>query len=130
MVSLVLRSLFQHTTRMLQLSQVSKRYDNSEVLAPTDLQVPNGETRVIIGPSGCGKSTLLRLIAGLIQPDSGSISFRGIVLEPANILQLRQRMVYVIQEGGLFPHLDVRDNVTVMARHLRRKPGWIEARVT
>ena len=114
---------------MLRLSQVSKRYGDTEVLAPTDLQVPNGETRVLIGPSGCGKSTLLRLIAGLIQPDSGSISFEGIVLAPDNILQLRQRMGYVIQEGGLFPHLNVRDNVTVMARYLRRNAGWIEERL-
>ena len=114
---------------MLQLTQVSKRYGDSEVLAPTDLQVPNGETRVLIGPSGCGKSTLLRLIAGLIEPDSGSISFESTVLMPGNILHLRQRMGYVIQEGGLFPHLNVRDNVTVMARYLRRDPGWIEARL-
>jgi osmoprotectant transport system ATP-binding protein len=114
---------------MLQLTQVSKRYGDSEVLAPTDLQVPNAETRVLIGPSGCGKSTLLRLIAGLIQPDSGTISFEGTVLVPGNILQMRQRMGYVIQEGGLFPHLNVRDNVTVMARYLRRDPGWIEARL-
>ena len=115
---------------MLQLSKVSKRYGDTEVLAPTDLQVPNGETRVLIGPSGCGKSTLLRLIAGLIQPDSGSISFEGSTLAPENILQLRQRMGYVIQEGGLFPHLNVRDNVTVMARYLRRDRGWIEQRLT
>ncbi|MBT8127841.1 MAG: ATP-binding cassette domain-containing protein [Gammaproteobacteria bacterium] len=114
---------------MLQLSQVSKRYGDTEVLAPMDLQVPSGETRVLIGPSGCGKSTLLRLIAGLIQPDSGSIRFEGIVLTPDNILTLRQRMGYVIQEGGLFPHLNVRDNVTVMARYLRRNLGWIEARL-
>lgn len=114
---------------MLQLSQVSKRYGDTEVLAPTDLRVPSGETRVLIGPSGCGKSTLLRLIAGLIQPDSGSIRFEGIVLTPDNILKLRQRMGYVIQEGGLFPHLNVRDNVTVMARYLRRNLAWIEARL-
>lgn len=115
---------------MLQLSQVSKRYGDTEVLAPTDLQVPSGETRVLIGPSGCGKSTLLRLIAGLIQPDSGSISFEGILLTPDNILGLRQRMGYVIQEGGLFPHLNVHDNVTVMARYLRRDSGWIDERLT
>ena len=115
--------------RMLQLSQVSKRYAGTEVLAPTDLQVPSGETRVLIGPSGCGKSTLLRLIAGLIQPDSGSISFEDTVLSPDNILQLRQRMGYVIQEGGLFPHLSVRDNVAVMARYLRRDPAWINDRL-
>ena len=92
--------------------------------------MPAGETLVLIGPSGCGKSTLLRLIAGLIQPDSGTITLEGTVLTPENILQVRQRMGYVIQEGGLFPHLTVRDNVTVMARYLRRDPDWIDARLT
>ena len=98
---------------MLESSQASKLYGGALALAPTDLQVPSGETLVLIGPSGCGKSTLLRLIAGLIQPDSGTIAFEGTELSSENILQTRQRMGYVIQEGGLFPHLTVRDNVTV-----------------
>lgn len=114
---------------MLKLSQVSKRYGETVALAPSDLQVPAGETLVLIGPSGCGKSTLLRLIVGLIQPDSGSITLDGTALTPANILQTRQRMGYVIQEGGLFPHLTVRDNVIVMARYLRRDTDWIETRL-
>jgi osmoprotectant transport system ATP-binding protein len=119
----------QHTVGMLLLSQISKCYDHTQALSPTDLQVPSGETLVLIGPSGCGKSTLLRLIAGLIQPDSGSISFEGTALTPANVLQARRRMGYVIQEGGLFPHLCVRDNVTVMARYLRRDADWIDVRL-
>lgn len=114
---------------MLQLSQVSKRYGDAQALYETDLRVPDGETLVLIGPSGCGKSTLLRLIAGLVQPDNGTISFAGNPLTPATILQARRRMGYVIQEGGLFPHLNVRDNVTVMARYLRRDAAWIEARL-
>ena len=114
---------------MLVLSQVSKHYGDTQALDSTDLQVPAGETLVLIGPSGCGKSTLLRLIAGLLQPDSGAITFEGTALTPANILQARQRMGYVIQEGGLFPHLTVRDNVTVMARFLQRDAGWIESRL-
>lgn len=114
---------------MLVLSQVSKRYSDIQALAPTDLEVPAGETLVLIGPSGCGKSTLLRLIAGLIQPDFGRISLDGTALTPANILQARQQMGYVIQEGGLFPHLTVRDNVTVMARYLHRDTGWIDSRL-
>ncbi len=114
---------------MLVLLQVSKRYGDTQALAPTDLPVPACETLVLIGPSGCGKSTLLRLIAGLIQPDSGAITFEGSVLTPANILQARQRMGYVIQEGGLFPHLTVRDNVTVMARYLRRDASRIASRL-
>jgi osmoprotectant transport system ATP-binding protein len=114
---------------MLALSQVSKHYDETLALAPTDLEVSAGETLVLIGPSGCGKSTLLRLIAGLIQPDSGSITFEGMALTPATILAARRRMGYVIQEGGLFPHLSVRDNVTVMARYLQRDHDWIESRL-
>jgi len=119
----------QHTSRMLVLSQVSKRYGGTQALAATDIQVSNGETLVLIGPSGCGKSTLLRLIAGLIQPDSGTITFEGRVLTPANIRLARRRMGYVIQEGGLFPHLNVRENVTVMARYLRRDAAWIDDRL-
>jgi len=114
---------------MLQLSQVSKSYGEAQALYETDLRVPDGETLVLIGPSGCGKSTLLRLIAGLVQPDSGTISFAGKALTPTTIMQARRRMGYVIQEGGLFPHLSVRDNVTVMARYLRRDPAWIESRL-
>ena len=114
---------------MLELSQVSKYYGGTVALTTTDLRVPPDETLVLIGPSGCGKSTILRLIAGLIQPDSGSIIFDGSALLPANILENRQRMGYVIQEGGLFPHLTVYDNVTVMARYLNRNPAWIDARV-
>jgi len=114
---------------MLILSSVSKRYNDTIVLAPTDLQVPAGETTVLIGPSGCGKSTLLRLMVGLIQPNTGNITLGGTKLEPTNLLDMRQRMGYVIQEGGLFPHLAVRDNVTVMARYLRRDADWIAHRL-
>ena len=114
---------------MLILSSVSKRYNDTIVLAPTDLQVPAGETTVLIGPSGCGKSTLLRLIVGLIQPNTGNITLEGTKLEPTNLLEMRQRMGYVIQEGGLFPHLTVRDNVTVMARYLRRDADWVAHRL-
>jgi len=119
----------KHAAWMLVLSQVSKRYGDTQALAPTELQVPAGETLVLIGSSGCGKSTLLRLVAGLVQPDSGTISFEGAALTPANILQARQRMGYVIQEGCLFPHLTVRDNMTVMARYLHRDATWIASRL-
>jgi len=114
---------------MLALSQVSKRYGDSLALAHCDLHAPAGKTVVLIGPSGCGKSTLLRLIAGLIPADTGTVTFSGETLSQDNILQARRRMGYVIQEGGLFPHLAVRDNVTVMARYLRRDAKWIDARL-
>jgi osmoprotectant transport system ATP-binding protein len=115
---------------MLVLSQISKRYGDTVALAPTDLEVPAGETLVLIGPSGCGKSTLLRLITGLVQPGSGSITLNGTSLTPTTILGARRKMGYVIQEGGLFPHLSVRDNATVMARYLKRDSGWIDSRLS
>ena len=78
----------------------------------------SGKTTVLIGPSGCGKSTLLRLIIRLVEPDSGSIEFDGKPVTSENIDASRRRIGYVIQEGGLFPHLTARANVLLMARHI------------
>lgn len=105
---------------MLELKGVSKIYGATAALVPTDLTIPAEQTTVLIGPSGCGKSTLLRLMIGLIWPDSGTVQFENVPLRPAKILLLRHKMGYVIQDGGLFPHLTARGNVTLMAQHL----GW------
>src|SRR6516162_8598815 len=110
---------------MLQLVGVSKSYHGALALHPTDLTVPAGRTTVLIGPSGCGKSTLLRLMAGLIRPDTGAVTFDGVPITPANARQLRQRIGFVVQDGGLFPHLTARGNAALMARHL----GWPRERV-
>jgi osmoprotectant transport system ATP-binding protein len=110
---------------MIELRGVSKAYQNILVLSPTDLEIPAGRTTVLIGPSGCGKSTLLRLMIGLIRPDTGVIRFEGTELTPLNAPGLRLKMGYVIQDGGLFPHLTARDNVILMARHL----GWAGERI-
>jgi osmoprotectant transport system ATP-binding protein len=103
---------------LVQLVGVSKRYGDAIALYPTNLSVQSGKTTVLIGPSGCGKSTLLRLIIHLIEPDSGSIELNGKSVTPDNINALRRRIGYVIQEGGLFPHLTARANVLLMARHI------------
>lgn len=105
---------------MFELRGVSKSYDGRAVLEPSDLLAPAGSTTALIGPSGSGKSTLIRLMIGLTRPDRGEVSFDGTLLTADNALLLRQRMGYVIQEGGLFPHLTAHDNVTLMAHHL----GW------
>jgi osmoprotectant transport system ATP-binding protein len=110
---------------MLELTGVAKAYRGSVVLYPTDLTVPNGKTTVLIGPSGSGKSTLLRLMIRLIEPDTGTVRFQGVELTPANVRPMRRRMGYVVQDGGLFPHLTARNNVTLMARHV----GWDAKRI-
>src|SRR6266481_9664 len=106
---------------LIQLVDVSNRYREDIALRLTSLSVARGKTTVLIGPSGCGKSTLLRLIIGLVEPDSGSIEFDGAPIGPDNIDNVRRRTGYVIQEGGLFPHLTARNNATLMARYLGRK---------
>ena len=113
----------------LQLIGVSKRFGPNQALAAMDLQArPHGIT-MIIGPSGCGKSTLLRLMIGLIQPDSGVVQLDGMVLSPANVQAVRRKMGYVIQEGGLFPHLSAGQNVTLMARYLDWSSELIQERL-
>jgi osmoprotectant transport system ATP-binding protein len=109
---------------MLRFARVEKRYGGAVALAGVDLDCPENRTTVLIGPSGCGKSTLLRLAAGLIRPDVGEVWFEGALLEPETLRAARLRMGYVIQEGGLFPHLTIRRNVTLMAREL----GWARTR--
>ena len=95
--------------------------------------VENGEvpgvTTVLIGPSGCGKSTLLRLMICLIRPDTGTVSFDGRAVHEGDVLELRRHMGYVIQDGGLFPHLSARGNAALLARHLGWDEGRVEARL-
>ena len=114
---------------MIALENVSKTYGGQVALASTALTFAAGRTTALIGPSGCGKSTLLRLIVGLVRPSSGRVSIGGEALRTDNLNQLRHRMGYVIQDGGLFPHLTAGDNVTLLARHLERPAQWIAARV-
>jgi osmoprotectant transport system ATP-binding protein len=110
---------------MLQLLGITKSFGGAVALHRTDLTVPAGRTTVLIGPSGCGKSTLVRLMAGLLQPDDGTVLFDGVPLTPDNAVAVRRRIGFVVQDGGLFPHLTARGNVTLMARHL----GWDAGRI-
>ena len=114
---------------MLKLTNISKHYNNEQGLYPFSCVVEKGQTSVVIGPSGCGKSTLLRLVTGLLQPDSGEIHIEGQQLTTVNLASLRLRMGYVIQEGGLFPHMTARANVSVMAKHLDWDAQRIDERI-
>jgi len=111
---------------MIVLDGIERRFGTRQALAGVSLQISRGACLALVGPSGCGKSTLLRVINGLVRPDSGRVTIDGQPLTDGNLRALRLRMGYVIQEGGLFPHLTARDNVTLMARHL----GWPAARIT
>ncbi len=114
---------------MIELMNVSKTFNNIAALQSFNLKIAAGITTVLIGPSGCGKSTLMRLIIGLLRPDRGQVYFEGREIVPKIVLSLRQKMGYVIQEGGLFPHLTAGANVTLMARHLKWDRHRIEQRL-
>jgi osmoprotectant transport system ATP-binding protein len=109
---------------MVELEALEKRYGLAHALGPIDLVLDRGTT-ALIGPSGCGKSTLLRLIMGLIRADGGRVRFDGVPLDDTTITDVRRRIGYVIQDGGLFPHLTAEDNVALLARHL----GWAAAKI-
>jgi len=111
---------------MLRLMEITKRFQGEPALEGVSLEMPEGETTVLIGPSGCGKSTLLRIIVGLISPDAGRVFLNGRELHAETMLEERHAMGYVIQEGGLFPHLTARGNVTLAAETL----GWSRERMS
>lgn len=111
---------------MLELQDVSKSYGRSVALQPIQFTFEAGKTTVLLGPSGCGKSTIIRILLGLIKPDTGRVLFAGAPLSPDTVHGLRHRMGYVVQDGGLFPHLTARGNVTLLARYL----GWQPERIT
>jgi osmoprotectant transport system ATP-binding protein len=111
---------------MMELRGVSVKVGERATLQPTDLQIPAGKTTVLLGPRDGGKSTLLRLLLLLDEPTTGQILFEGKPVTKANARETRQRMGYVAQDAGLFPHLTALGNLGFQARRL----GWDEERIT
>jgi len=111
---------------MLEFDHVSKRFGSILALDSVTLRCEAKRTTALLGPSGCGKSTLLRCAVGLLWPDAGSVRIDSQRLSESRAIEVRKHIGYVIQEGGLFPHIDVFSNVALMARYLR----WDRARIT
>jgi osmoprotectant transport system ATP-binding protein len=109
---------------MIAVRRVSKRYGAAVALEDVSLEVASGTTHVLLGSSGSGKSTVLRVILGLVAPDAGEALVGGVAVTPSVRHQLGGRIGYVVQEGGLYPHLTVADNVGLPAEAV----GWARAR--
>jgi len=108
----------------VEIRGVSKRYTEAPILRGVDLDIRAGELFFLLGPSGCGKSTLLRILAGLVEADSGTIRFDG-----EDILALppeKRRTAMVFQNYALWPHLSVFDNVAFAPRNTGKKRSEIE----
>ena len=115
---------------MIQLENVTKQFaGGSNAVLNLTLDLPDGETCVLIGPSGCGKTTTLRMINRLIDPDSGRILVDGVDTRGVDPAALRLKMGYVIQSTGLFPHMTVGDNVGTVPRLWRWDKERIRKRV-
>lgn len=113
---------------MIKAQKVSKSF-GQKVLDNVSISIPKGNTMSLIGPSGCGKSTLLRIIMGLIEADSGKVIIDGERMQESSKLSLRRKMGYVIQKGGLFPHLTVRDNLCLLTDFLNWSKSKEEERI-
>jgi len=114
---------------MLAIDKLRKSYSGHVVLQTISHEFQANRTTAVVGPSGCGKTTLLRLLLGLVEPDSGVVTYDGTALTASNADELRHKVGYVIQDGGLFPHLTARDNVTLLAKYLGLSGVDINARL-
>jgi polar amino acid transport system ATP-binding protein len=106
---------------LIQVRNLVKQFDAQTVLNGVDLDIAEGDLRVIMGPSGCGKSTLLRCFNRLVEPTSGSIVFKGqnIMDADVDVRALRQSIGFVFQQFALYRHLNVVANITLALRKLK-----------
>lgn len=114
---------------MIQFRSIEFGFAGQRLFKDFNLNIVAGRSTALMGSSGSGKSTLLRLILGLLTPDAGEIVVGGEPLTADRLIDIRRRTGYLIQSGGLFPHLTARDNVTLMARRSGWNPRQIDQRL-
>lgn len=112
-------------TQVITLDKVVYSISGRQILREVSLSVEAGETLMLLGRSGSGKTTLLKMLNRLVEPTSGTITFEGKLVSHWDVIQLRRRIGYVIQDGGLMPHLSVERNVGLVPR----LENWPEERI-
>ena len=113
---------------VIEFENICKSYKQTRVLKNVSLSLPEAQTTAIVGESGSGKSTLLQLVNGLIQPDSGILRIEGKKINYRSISSVRKKMGYVVQGAGLFPHLTIRRNITLLAQLSGWEPRLMDER--
>ncbi len=114
---------------MISFLSVSKRLSDDFELKNVNLSFEKGTTTALIGSSGSGKSTVLRLLSALIAPDQGSILVDGQNIFQMDLPVYRQKLGFMVQQGGLFPHLSVEANVLIVGRYLKRDRDFLQDRL-
>ena len=117
-------------TPMIRLEKVRKTYDGiKNIVDDLDFEIRSGELVVLVGESGCGKTTTMKMINRLIEPDGGDIYIDGRSIKSFNKNELRRNIGYVIQDIGLFPHLTVRKNVSVVPLLCKKDKALVDRSV-
>ncbi len=101
---------------MIEFKNITKNFKGNEVLKGIDLEIKTGQLVAIIGGSGCGKTTLLKMINLLIKPSSGEVLIDGENILNSDVIKLRRKIGYVIQQTGLFPHMTIRENIQLISK--------------
>jgi len=110
---------------MIVLHKITFSYNQQPILFDFNLNIEKSKRTILIGPSGCGKSTILRLINGILKPHKGKVLIDSEAIDDSNIISMRRRIGYVIQQGGLFPHMTAKENITLIAKRLK----WTSSRI-
>ena len=109
----------------VRFKNICKQYGDVTVLNNVNLDIRMNETTAFVGESGSGKTTLLQIINGLTEPTSGLVEITGKGIDYQNLSELRKKMGYAVQGAGLFPHMTVYENITVMAK----LDGWDDEKI-
>lgn len=104
---------------MISIKKISKKYNNKYVFRNISFDINDNEKLLIIGPSGCGKTTLIRCLNGLNKVNSGNIFLNGVKITNIDDVTLKSKVGMVFQNYNLFPHLTVRENVSLAPRLLK-----------
>lgn len=116
--------------RPISLQNATVRYGQNEVLTNINLSFSMNCVTALLGKSGSGKSTLLQLLNGMIQPSAGKIRLWGNDFDYKNANQLRLNIGYAVQQVGLFPHLNLYDNISLLGKITKMEAQTIQKRVT
>lgn len=111
---------------MIEFKGINKIYKNNIVLYDINLKLEEGNIIVFVGPSGCGKTTTVKMINRLIKPTSGQVLINGEDISNKNVINLRRKIGYVIQQTGLFPHMTIKENIGIVAKMQKMKSKEIE----